>query len=277
VALPGEEKAKARPLTPEGAKTAAQDWETAEKTAFELWERAVQEHAARQAKLESTEKIERLKAQFLDKVRHFTELVETANAKVEAEAAARAEAEAKLAQIANGMAPESPTQNSALGSPFQAMNHRQDADATGEPGLEPVRQTPKTGKQEAIPPTDTMPAAVQPPSRRLDTCAPQESAPGDSEQVERAERAALSGLIAPADDREPRREQPAAREAMAAPIEPQPVETGICECCGAAGIARACLQRIDSGQSLCPRCLAALRSDIARIESPSSTGRSATE
>ena len=76
------------------------DRETAEKTAFEMWEHALQENATRQLRRESTEKIERLKAQFLDKVRHFTELVETANAKIEAEAKARAEAEAKLAQMA---------------------------------------------------------------------------------------------------------------------------------------------------------------------------------
>ena len=100
VKLPGEDKAKARPLQAQGAAAAAHDRETAEKTAFEMWEHAVQENVTRQLRMESTEKIERLKAQFLDKVRHFTELVETANAKLEAEAKARAEAEAKLAQMA---------------------------------------------------------------------------------------------------------------------------------------------------------------------------------
>lgn len=42
------------------------------------------------------------------------------------------------------------------------------------------------------------------------------------------------------------------------------VETGVCECCGATGIAMTHLTRIDSGQWLCPRCLAALRTDATR-------------
>ena len=103
--LPGESKAKARPLKPEGAKAAAADRQIAEKVAFEMWEHALQDDAARQIRLESTEKIERLKAQFLDEVRDFTELVETANARIEMEAKARAEAEAKLAQASKPREP----------------------------------------------------------------------------------------------------------------------------------------------------------------------------
>jgi hypothetical protein len=106
VKLPGEDRAKPRPLHSGEAPTAAADRETAGKVAFALWERAVQEDATRQIKQESTEKIERLKAQFLDRVRHFTELVETANAKIEAEAKARAEAEAKLAQMIQAAPPD---------------------------------------------------------------------------------------------------------------------------------------------------------------------------
>jgi hypothetical protein len=45
------------------------------------------------------------------------------------------------------------------------------------------------------------------------------------------------------------------------------LEVGVCECCQAAGVALASLRRIDSGQLLCPRCLAALRTDAVRIES----------
>ena len=59
--LPGESKAKARPLKPQGAKAAAEHRQIAEKVAFEMWEHALQDDAARQIKLESTEKIERLK------------------------------------------------------------------------------------------------------------------------------------------------------------------------------------------------------------------------
>jgi len=43
-------------------------------------------------------------------------------------------------------------------------------------------------------------------------------------------------------------------------------QTGICECCGALEIPVSNLATIDSGQRLCPDCLAALRADITRIE-----------
>jgi hypothetical protein len=183
VKLPGEEKAKARPLKPEGAKAAVDDPETAGKIAFEMWEHAVQENAVRQIRWESTEKIERLKAQFLDKVRHFTELVETANGKIEAETKARTEAEAKLAQMAQGRQPSAPK-----------------TEAEGSPALQDNLQL---GEMES-----TTPAAANPP-----------------------------------------------------------LEVGTCECCEVTGVALAYLKRIDSGQLLCPRCLAALRADATRIES----------
>jgi len=187
VKLLGEDKAKARPLERNGAKAAADDRETAGKIAFEMWERAVRENAVRQITLESTEKIERLKAQFLDKVRHFTELVETANARIETETKARTEAEARLAQGA---------------------------------------QRPEPGVPDKGPKTEDK----GPP-------APQSAVP--------------AGEI----------------ESTTPPALNPPVEVGACECCGATGVALADLKRIDSGQLLCPRCLAALRADVVRIES----------
>ena len=234
VKLPGEDKAKARPLKLNGEKAAAEDRETAEKIAFEMWEHAVEENAARQIKLESTEKIERLKAQFLDKVRHFTELVETANAKIDAEAVARAEAEAKLAQMAQAEGP--PTEDA---------------------------------RRETTPSASNPPLAVPSPSAAAQASSPWERVHVSPEQVERDERAVVSRQVAPGNNGEPTPGPSATGNAVAAGIDPQtPLETGVCECCGAAGIAMACLKRIDSGQSLCPRCLAALRADAARIESP---------
>lgn len=187
VKLPGEDRARARPLKLDGAKAAVDDRETAEKIAFEMWEHAVQENAVRQIRLESTEKIERLKAQFLDKVRYFTELVETANAKIEADTKARAEAEAKLAQMAQGTEPRVP-------------NSRPKAEAEELPA---PQNDVRVGEIES-----TTPPAANPP-----------------------------------------------------------LEVGACECCGVTGVALAYLKRIDSGQLLCPCCLAALRADAVRIES----------
>jgi len=95
-ALPGEDKAKARPLKAAGAGETACDRATAEKAAIEMWGQAATQRGARQITLDCAQKVERLKAQFLDKVRQLTEIVESANAKAQAEAKARAEIEAKL-------------------------------------------------------------------------------------------------------------------------------------------------------------------------------------
>ena len=223
VRLPGEDKAKARPLKPEGAKTAAEDRQIAEKIAFEMWEHAVQESAARQIKMESTEKIERLKAQLLDKVRHFTELVQTANAKIEEEAKARAEAEAKLAQMAQAAGPKA-----------------EDA------GRKTEDRGPRTDEE-------TCPSSV--------ICRP-------SSDIHLPTPTGEPSPIAPSEDRGPQPPQPAIGTVVPPNLVPAPpLEIGVCECCGATGIATACLTRIDSGQSLCPRCLTALRTDVARIGS----------
>jgi hypothetical protein len=147
IQLPGEEKAKSRPLKEKGAKAAVRDRAVAEALALALWEQSIREHTALRIQLESSEKIAMLKAQFLEKVRHFTEVVESATAKAEAEARARAQAEARLREM---IASATPT-------------------------------------------------------------------------------------------------------------------TGVCDCCGSNGMLSAELQRIDSGQRLCLRCLAALHADAARL------------
>ncbi len=99
VRLPGEDRARPRPLKMNGATAAASDRQTAETIAFEMWEQAIRQQATRQIEAQSEQKLAALKAQFLDKVHHFTEIVERATAKAEAEARARAEAEARLAQL----------------------------------------------------------------------------------------------------------------------------------------------------------------------------------
>lgn len=146
VQLPGEDKARPRPLKEKGAKAAVRDRATAETLALALWEQAIREQAIVRIQAQSNQKIAALKAQFLEKVRHYTEVVASATAQAPIEVRAHAEAE-------------------------------------NRPG--PM----------------TTPAA------------------------------------------------PA---------------TGVCGCCGSNGLPAAELQRIDSGQRLCPRCLAALRADAGR-------------
>lgn len=191
VKLPGEDKARSRPLKPKGAKVAVSDSETAEKIALEMWEQAIREQAQRQIVAESSQKVAALKAQFLDRVRHFTEVVERATAKAEAEARARAEAEAELRRIA------------------QTAGQK-----TEEEGPEVV----------------------------------------EADRVPKRERTTFGVPAAPADPH-------------AASRSPQYEETDYCECCESAGIPATQLEQIDSGQLLCPRCLAALRADASRTRS----------
>jgi hypothetical protein len=181
--LPGEDKAKSRPLKAKGARAATPDRATAESIAFEMWEQAVRERAITQVSAESSQKIAALKAQFLERVNHFTRVVEEATAQAEAEARARAEAEARLRETAQ-----------VEGAPTK------DAERSVAVVLSPANPPPTTG-------------------------------------------AHVSADI----DREPRE------------------TTGACECCDAEEVPVSKLRRIDSGQWLCPRCLAALWADVARL------------
>ncbi len=225
VQLPGEDKATARTLKTNGEETPADGQEAAQKIALALWEHAIEEDATRRLRLESTEKIERLKAQFLDKVRHFTELVETANAKVEAEQRARAEVEAKLAQMLQAAGPRTGRTPALGGHPEQV--------GPSPSGVIPFDRQPGT----SVPPMEQaepeMPTPVPHPP----------IAPTPAHIVAQS---GLSGVVTH----------------IVAPL--PPLETRMCECCGATGVAMTHLTRIDSGQLLCPRCLAALRAEAAR-------------
>lgn len=186
--LPGEMKAKARQLKTLETGEAVRDRDTAEKIAVRMWEQAVREDETTQITRDCAEKVERLKAQFLDKVRQLTAIVESANAKAEAEVHARAEIEARL----NAMIRIAGQKAVATCPVVQAQD-----------------QTPSH-----IP--EQMPAAAE-----------------------------NSDLHA---------------------------QTGICECCGAPEIPVADLEAIDSGQLLCPDCIAALHTDVSRIETKDFSG-----
>ncbi len=153
VKLPGEDQPKARPLKPDGTDAATDDLGVAQRVALAMWEGTLTEVAERRARAEADQTVAKLKAQFLGKVRDFSQVVETTRTKLEAETQARVEAEAKLQTLTS-----------------RAM------------------------------------------------------------------------------------------------------ETTVCECCGAAGIPMASVRRIDSGQLLCPACLAALRAEVKRIRSHAFAG-----
>jgi len=97
VKLPGDDRTRARPL---GDGVAADDLEGARSAALELWERALTQAAAARARSEADQTIAKLKAQFLQKVRDFSQVVETTRARLEAETQARAEAESRLRTLA---------------------------------------------------------------------------------------------------------------------------------------------------------------------------------
>jgi hypothetical protein len=106
-----------------------------------------------------------------------------------------------------------------------------------------------------------------PQSREVKVAAHPVSNPQDA-TISLPARRAGSNYVTPRDDREPQPEPLAIGGVIPTILNPEPpLETGACQCCGAIGILMACLTRIDSGQSLCPRCLAALRADVARIDS----------
>ncbi len=263
VQLPGEDKATARPLKTNGEETPAEGRgdacvarTAAEQIALALWEHAVEEKATRRIRLESTEKIERLKAQFLDKVRHFTELVETANAKLETEQRARAEAEAKLAQMARTVEP-------MTGGPPALGGHPEHVGPSPS-GVIPFDRQPGVAvpPMEQAEPEMPMPPVPHPPIAPLSTPTPDPPAaiapvPPSVPAPTPCERIPIHA--GPAEPREP----VVAR--VVAPL-PAAVETGLCECCGATGVAVTHLTRIDSGQLLCPRCLTVLRAEAARFE-----------
>lgn len=214
--LPGESRAKARPLKTLETGEAVCDRDMAERIAVRLWEQAACENGTRQLTRDCAEKVERLKAQFLDKIRQLTVIVESANARAQAEAQARTEIEARLNAIVHTAG-----QKTTLASPTQ---------------------TPS-------------PASPQPPEQAIRPCA-------QPSTIESAQSTVLSNRLRDA----------APKPAYAADLPPgmaddpnlQP-QTGICECCGAEALVSD-LETIDSGQLLCPDCIAALRTDVSRIE-----------
>ncbi len=203
--LPGENKAKTRQLKAPETGEAVCDRDTAERIAVQMWEQAVQENGTRQITRDCAEKVERLKAQFLDKVRQLTVIVESANARAQAEAQARTEIEARLNAVL-----QTSGQKTIPMSPAQTQN-----------------QVPPQVLEQAI------------------------------------------GWVAPS-DRLPRETpaQPCApvpASTVTENADPQP-QTGICECCGAPEVLVSDLEAIDSGQLLCPDCIAALHTDVSRID-----------
>lgn len=96
VKLPGEHRPRARALKTPGAKAASRDLEEAQTLAVTMWEQAIRQEESRRVTLEYEQKVERLKARFLDKVQSLTEIVRGASAKAEAEVQARAEIKARL-------------------------------------------------------------------------------------------------------------------------------------------------------------------------------------
>jgi len=258
--LPGEDKAKARPLKAPEAAEATDDRDRAEQIAVEMWEQAVRQNEARRISLDSTGKIERLKAQFLDKVRQLTEIVESANAKAQAEAQARAEIEAKLnAMIQTAAQTQNPAPPQPAEQPIPFEAGPVVAESAGCTVHSMSRET-SDGAQVARPdlPDRTLGAAapiVEDTVNANGTVAPTVSAPVETTHDWEVAGAAETVYTA----------RPASTSVMTVNRNAPP-QTGACECCGAAGILLSELEPIDSGQQLCPDCITALHTDISRIE-----------
>lgn len=326
VQLPGEDKTKARPLKPNGAKAAASDRDTAEQLAVEMWEDAVRAEGAKQITLQCTGKVERLKAQFLDKVRQLTEIVESAKGKAEAEAQARAEAEARLDSMVQAAGQQTQDtgpdeagtathQELPAPRPTEAPPCTEATSLAGVPAM-PPGQAPGSPSVPNTPQTCPPPPPASSPAQEQEQDAPALTAqhrhngedtprtipqvpicpPKPTEPVEDIVRTApcsdatetthttrptpppaapssKPGTVRPNGPDHPTGVRPngllatqTQRVGSETPAPVAPVQTGTCECCGAADIATANLTPIDSGQLLCTECLTALRTDIARIE-----------
>lgn len=233
VKLPGENKAKARPLKAPGTAEAACDPDTAEKLALEMWEQAVRQTGTRQITLDCTQKVERLKAQFLDKIRQLTEIVESANAKAGAEAQARAEIEARLNALIQAAGQQATVLSEQTHGPAIPQSREQTIPVDARPDVtEPVGCAVHTDNLETGSDTRTMKTDFADTMREAHPL----SAPTAAE----------------------------------API--VQTQTGTCECCGDTEVPVPDLAPIDSGQLLCPNCLTALHIDISRIESDAFSG-----
>ena len=154
---------------------------------MELWEQAVRDIAQRQVKTDADQKVAKLKAQLLEKVRDYTQVIERTMAKLEAEKQARVEAEAKLEQL------------TAQPNPMDIVIEPKPVEVATEPEPQPVQ------------------IVSEPPQRQ--------------------------------------------------PM-PKPVQTASCQCCHAGEVPITDLTQIDSGQFLCPDCLAALRMEAEAVEPP---------
>jgi hypothetical protein len=108
VQLPGEDKAKARPLRSGEGRPATDDRGMAEKIALEIWEQTLREAAVRQVREDADRKIAELQTQFLEKVQGFSLMVDDAVAKAEAATHAREELEARLKEAPTAPSPAKP-------------------------------------------------------------------------------------------------------------------------------------------------------------------------
>lgn len=99
VQLPGEEKARARALKPEGSRAATTEKREAAEIALAMWQTAVRAEEAARVRAEEATKAQRARTRFQERAKELTDMVEQANARARTEASARAQLEAELEQI----------------------------------------------------------------------------------------------------------------------------------------------------------------------------------
>jgi len=97
VRLPGESRVRERALKPEGARFAAKTRKVAEKVAGEMWRLSIEAEAQSKVRAELKEQTERknakVKSEFREKIDQCTGALEDAEARTRAEAALKAEAQ----------------------------------------------------------------------------------------------------------------------------------------------------------------------------------------
>jgi hypothetical protein len=96
VQLPGEKSTRGRALKPQGSKRATTDRQLADEIVLTLWQEAIQAQAEALVRAEQTVRIQRLRRHFRQKIKALQDVIESAEARAEAETAERAKLEVKL-------------------------------------------------------------------------------------------------------------------------------------------------------------------------------------
>jgi hypothetical protein len=244
VALPGEEKPKARALKPAGSRSATKDREQAEEIARQMWRLAIE------AQTEA-----RLTANIIARAEKAGEKVRAEAA--DAIAAVQAEFEQKIEKCERALArAEKKAKAQEEGRLRAEVLYKAQTEEAEESYGRDIAKISKTIEQAKAELTERDRAYKEALAEAEEKVRFEARARQEAESEARAERTLRI-------EAEQRAESEAQARAEAEKKLNQALEdiprTGTCECCGRKDVPEKELAKIDSGQMLCPDCLRMLR------------------